>query len=140
MTAVFVPAPPVNQPLAGPDGRLSRAWRGFFLALYNRGGGAADKVEAAHGAALAAAPAATQVVAVGGLHTGGDLTANVAVSLYRAISAVAALPPLGNTEGDWAYALDGRKPGESAGAGSGAPCFWSSGQWIAVTSGVAVTA
>lgn len=32
-------------------------------------------------------------------------------------------------EGQWAFALDGRKVGEGAGAGTGVPCYFSNGQW-----------
>ena len=32
-------------------------------------------------------------------------------------------------EGQWAFALDGRKTGEGAGAGTGVPCYFSNGSW-----------
>lgn len=32
-------------------------------------------------------------------------------------------------EGQWAFALDGRKTGEGAAAGTGVPCYFSNGQW-----------
>jgi len=48
--------------------------------------------------------------------------------------------PSSAAEGDWAYALNGRKTGEAAGAGTGVPCWRSNGAWIAVDSGAAVTA
>jgi hypothetical protein len=138
MTATFVPAPPFKEPLTDDAGRLSRAWRGFILALYNRCGGAADKVDAAHAAAIAAVPRSAQIVAVGGLHVGGDLTGNVALAFYRAVATVAALPAAGVGDGDWAYAVDGRKAGEGPGAGTGVPVWRSGGQWFAVDSGAAV--
>lgn len=140
MSATFVPAPPVHAPLVDAGGMITRPWRAHLAARHEQAGGSADKIDAAHAAALAAVPRTTQVVAAGGLHAGGDLTGNVAVSLYRSMAMVGALPAGGNSEGDWAYARDGRKPGEGAGAGTGVPVFWSAGHWIAVTSGMAVTA
>ncbi len=138
MTATFVPAPPFKEPLTDEAGRLSRAWQGFFLALYARSGGSADKIDAAHTAAIAAVPRSAQIVAVGGLHVGGDLSGNVALAFYRAVATVAALPTAGVGDGDWAYAVDGRKVGEGPGAGSGVPVWRSAGQWFAVDSGAAV--
>jgi hypothetical protein len=103
----------------------------------------ADKVDAASVAAAAAVPQTTQVVAGGGLQIGGGLSGNVAVALYRVKTTVAMLPASGNSEGDWAYALDGRKSAEGAGAGTGMPCFWSTaagvGGWY-TASGVAIAA
>ena len=117
------------------------AWIG---AMDARAGSRFDKIEAAHSIATAAAPQTTQVVAGGGLQVGGALTGNVGLALYRAVATVASLPTTGLTDGDWAYAQDGLKPGESTGAGSGVPCFWSTvagtGGWYAVTSGALVTA
>jgi hypothetical protein len=140
MTATRVPPPPFNTPFLD-GGFVSNAWQFFISALYGAlYGEGFDKVEAAHAAAVAAVPRATQVVAGGGLQAGGSLVGNVAVTFYRLTCAVAALPTSGNSEGDWAYALDGRKPGEGTGAGTGVPCFWSNGHWIAATSGAAVTA
>jgi hypothetical protein len=139
MGAVVLPPPPFSQPLL-EGGFLSRPWRNFIQALYFQVfAGGVDKVDAAYKAAVAAAPAATQVLGAGRLSGGGALSGNVAVALYRVKAIVAALPAKA-TEGDWAYALNGRKPGEGAGAGTGVPCFWSGTHWIAVTSGVAVTA
>lgn len=140
MSATFVPAPPVNVPVVDANGVITRPWQAHLTARHQQAGGSVDKIDAAHAAALAAVPQATQVVAAGGLHTGGDLTGNVAVSLYRAMTTVSALPATGNSEGDWAYARDGRKPGETAGAGTGAPVFWSAGHWVAATSGATITA
>lgn len=77
--------------------------------------------------------------AAGGLQKGGPLGGNVALTLYRSIDAAANLPASAISEGDWAYALDGRKPGEGAGAGTGVPVFWSQGGWISACSGAAVT-
>ncbi len=93
-------------------------------------------------AALAgnAAPASLNIVATGGLQRGGPLRDDIGVALYRAVKPVAQLPTIGNAPGDWAYALDGRKPGEAAGAGTGVPVFWSVTAWCAVTSGAQVTA
>jgi hypothetical protein len=138
MAATDVPPPPLNRPFL--DGAfVSTPWQIWFSALRDRTGGAGDKVEAAHAAALAAVPQTTQVVAGGGLQVGGALNQNVPVTLYVASTTVAMLPVSGLSQGDWAYAQNGRKPGEGAGAGTGVPCFWSGSSWIAVTSGAAVT-
>ncbi len=140
MGAIFVPPPPLKQPVVDAGGRITAAWQAFCVALYGRTGAAADKVDLAHAAAVGAAPQSTRVVAAGGLQVGGDLSQNVGVALYRAMTAVAMLPATGNSEGDWAYALNGRKPGEGVGAGTGVPVFWSAGHWVAVTSGATVAA
>jgi hypothetical protein len=140
MTATFVPAPPIHVPMVDRQGLVSGPWRAHFVARHRPAGGSADKIEAAHASATAAVPRATQVLAVGGLHVGGTLSDNVALSLYRAIALVADLPASGVADGDWAYAQNGRKPGEAVGAGTGVPCFWSAGRWVAVTSGATVTA
>lgn len=139
MAATRVPPPPFSTPFL--DGRfVSNAWQFFITAVYDAiYGEGSDKIEAAHTTALAAVPQTTQVVAGGGLHDGGALGGNVAVTFYKIKTAVATLPASGNGEGDWAYALDGRKPGEGVSAGTGVPCFWSTGHWIAATSGAAVT-
>ncbi|MDB5483463.1 MAG: hypothetical protein JWO83_4516 [Caulobacteraceae bacterium] len=140
MAATRIPPPPFNTPFLD-GGFVSNAWQFFLSALYGAlYGEGFDKVDAAHAAAMAAVPRATQVVAGGGLQAGGSLGGNVAVTLYRLKCVVAALPTSGNGEGDWAYAVDGRKPGEGAGSGTGVPCFWSNGHWIAATSGATVTA
>jgi hypothetical protein len=139
MAATDVSPPPLNRPFL--DGAfVSTPWQIWFSALRDRTGGAADKVDAAHAAALAAVPQTTQVVAGGGLQVGGALHQNVPVTLYVASTTVAMLPASGLAQGDWAYAQNGRKPGEAAGAGTGVPCFWSGTSWIAVTSGQAVIA
>lgn len=52
---------------------------------------------------------------------------------------VAALPT-GVDRGAKAFATNGRKPGQAAGAGTGVEVFWDGTAWIAVTSGTAVTA
>ena len=138
MASVSVPPPPFNQ--AFLDGaHVSTAWRLWLQTLFRRiGGTAQDKVDAAYVAALGAAAAKAQVIGTGGLQGGGALGGNVGLALYASISAVASLPA-GVTDGDWAYAVDGRKPGEGAGAGTGVPCFWSNGHWVAATSGAPVT-
>ena len=143
MTTHPLSPPPFSQPLTDRDGLMARVWQAWFAAMFNRSGGATDKIEAAHAAALAAVPQTTEVVAGSGLHAGGALGGNIAVALYRRIGTAASFPTKGNSPGDLCYALDGRKPGEGAGAGTGVPCFWTPGAvvgtWIAVTSGVAVT-
>ena len=54
---------------------------------------------------------------------------------------VATLPATG-LSGQFAWASNGRKPGEGGGAGTGVPVFWNSAtsQWFSYLSGVAVTA
>jgi hypothetical protein len=138
MTSTRSPAPPFKVPLTDASGQVSRAWQAFIQALYERSGGSIDKVDAAHTAALAAAPRSARVFGVGGLHAGGDLSGDVAVALYRAVGTVASLPTAGVADGDWAYAVDGRKAGEAAGAGTGVPVWWSGGRWFAVDSGAVV--
>jgi hypothetical protein len=139
MTAVPILPPTDAQPLVSEHGVLTVWGLRLLRALYDRLGGVIDKVDAAYELALAAVPQSTVIAAAGGLKTGGALSANVGVTLYAAMTSVALLPSVGNSPGDWAYALDGRKPGEGAGAGTGVPCFWSAGNWYAATSGAVVT-
>jgi hypothetical protein len=140
MTAQNVPPLDFSQPFVDSRGFLTQ-WASWWLSnIYDRTGGTTDKVDAAHSLASNAAPATTQIVANGGLQVGGDLTDNVGVALYRAKCAVADLPATGNTEGDWAYALNGRKTGEGSGAGTGVPVWWSNGAWVAADSGATVAA
>jgi hypothetical protein len=140
MASVPLSPPPSKTPLTDRSNRPAVEWAAWFNAVFNRLGGGTDKVDAAYQTAAAAAPRTTQVVAVGGLHAGGALNENnVAVAFYRAIALAANLPTTGASDGDWAYAVDGRKPGEGAGAGTGVPVWWTKGAWYAVTSGAAVT-
>ncbi len=140
MVATRVPPPPFNVPVLDGTGFAS-AWA-FWIqavndAIYGEG---FDKIDAGYQTAVAAAPATAEVTAVGGLHgVGSQIGSNVGIALYRAVTGVAALPASGVAEGDWAYALDGRKAGEAAGAGTGVPVWRSQGAWIAVDSGAAVT-
>ena len=134
--ATTVPAPNWSNPIVDPAGFPTRWFRAFLEAVYSAG---AD-LRAATATANAAAPASALVVASGGLHGGGPIGANAGVSLYKARASVALLPSTGLSEGDWAYALNGRKPAEGAGVGTGVPVSWSRGAWISVYSGVAVTA
>ena len=97
-------------------------------------------LNAAAALASKSAPATLNIVAAGGLQRGGSLQDDVGIALYRAVKPVAQLPVTGNAPGDFAYALDGRKPGETEGAGTGVPVFWSVTAWFAVTSGAQVTA
>jgi hypothetical protein len=140
MTATRCPPPPFNTPFLD-GGQISNAWQLFLAALYQANYGEGfDKTDAAYQTALAAAPATAQVAAVGGLHgIGAAIGASVGIALYRAMGTAASLPVSGNAEGDWAYALDGRKTGESAGAGTGVPVWWSAGAWYAADSGAVVT-
>jgi len=144
MTAINVPAIDPSLPLVDPgSGKMTRYGERVLRALAARTGGAVDKVDQANVLARNAVPKGTVVAAAGGLQVGGTLGGpnggNVGIALYRAVTGVALLPA-GAAEGDWAYAVDGRKPGEGAGAGTGTPCFWSAGAWISVSSGAAVTA
>jgi hypothetical protein len=139
MAATRIPPPPFATPFL--DGQfVSNAWQFFITALYNAlYGEGFDKVDAGYTAAVAAAPASTEVVAVSGLQLGGPIGGNTALGLYRTMDIVANLPATGNARGDVAYALDGRKPGEGSGAGTGVPVWWSGLNWYAVTSGAVVT-
>ncbi len=133
-----LPPPPFSQPVL--DGSfLSRAWQTWAQAVQTALGGRTDKVAAAYDTAMAAAAATAEVVAGAGLQGGGQVGPNVGISLYAAVTAVATLPTAANA-GDWAYATNGRKIGESAGAGTGVPVWWSNGAWYAVDSGAVVAA
>jgi hypothetical protein len=139
MTAHALPPPDFSRPMVTSAGMVTRSLRAWMTGVYNRLGQEADKVDAAHAAALAAAPKATQVIASGGLQVGGTLTGNVGIALYAAVTSVALLPA-GAGLGDFAYAVDGRKAGEGAGAGTGLPVFWDGGAWVAIDSGAVAAA
>jgi hypothetical protein len=138
MATTPVSTPPFSVPLTDTQGYVSRAWQPVLQALFARTGGNFDKVEAAYTTAQQAVPATAEVVAGAGLQGGGRVGPNVGLSLYVAITNVANLPTSA-AEGDWVYALNGRKTGEAAGAGTGVPCWSSNNVWIAVDSGAAVT-
>ena len=139
MTATSVPGPPFSSPLL--EGQtISRVWQSWLLAIWNRTGGQSDKVDGAFNTANAAAPGTAQVVAAGGLHVGGPIGGNASVALYVAITSVAMLPATGINIGDWAYALNGLKPGETTGTGTGVPVFYSHTiGWTSACSGAAVS-
>jgi len=140
MTAKAVPPPPFRQPMLNPGGEVSRPWQAFFTGLFNRVGGLVDKVDTSHTLAMGAVPQGTQIVAAGGLAVGGSLGGNVGVALYKAAVSVANLPTVNNI-GDWAYAVDGRKNGEGAAAGTGTPVYWDkSGAWKTLDTGATVAA
>lgn len=120
-------------PIVGAGGRPSAYFQGWLS-------GVVDALNAATRLTAASAPTSLNIVATGGLQRGGSLQADVGVSLYRVSTTVDQLPALGNAPGDWAYAMNGRKPGETDGQGTGVPVFWSASTWIAVTSGFQVTA
>ena len=117
------------QPIADAAGRPTSAFQAWLTRLVAMVADSAARV-------ATAVPGDRQVVAIAGLQAGGPLSDEVGIALYCSLTAVALLPPA--TTGDWAYALDGRKPGEAAGTGTGVPVFWSNGAWIAVTSGAPV--
>src|SRR2546423_550136 len=99
MTAKFVPAPPVNVPMVDEHRMITRPWFAHIVARHEQAGGSADKIDAAHAAAVAAVPQTTEVVAVNGLHNGGALGGNIAITLYRGFDLAANLPATGNAEG-----------------------------------------
>ncbi len=142
MTAQPLPQLDFSRPIVDGRGYATRSFQGWVDGADARLGRRFDKVEDAHATAYSAAPQSTQVVAGGGLAGGGALGGNVGLALYVAIAPLASLPTTGRAEGDVAYALDGRKSGEGAGAGTGLPCYWSTvggtGGWYAFT-GAAVT-
>jgi hypothetical protein len=139
MAATSVPALDYAAQLVEPaSGRLTPYGDAFLRALLRRTGDRDDKIDAAHALASAAVPQGTEVVAAGGLQNGGALGGNVGLALYRTKDAVANLPTSAVSEGDWAYALDGRKPGEGAGVGTGVPVIFSQGSWVSAYSGAAV--
>ena len=139
MPAQPVPAPPIQAEFL--EGKtISRVWQSWLLAFWNRSGGQTDKLEATTNTANGATPLTTQVVASGGLQVGGQIGGNVGIALYVAITNVAGLPTTSINVGDWAYALDGRKVGEAAGAGTGVPVWRSGTAWYACDSGAVVAA
>jgi hypothetical protein len=121
------------------SGQLTPYGYRVLKGMFDRLGGSVDAVAAATNLAAGAAPQSTQIIPTAGLQVGGDLSDNVGVALYAAISGAEDLPTTGLATGDWAYAANGRKPGESSGAGTGVPVFWSNGAWISACSGAAVT-
>lgn len=140
MAAIDVPDLDYAAQIIEPaTGRLTAYGDAFLRKLFARTGGTSDKVDAAHSLASNAVPQGTEVVAAGGLQNGGALGGNVGVALYRTKDATANLPVTAICEGDWAYALDGRKPGETSGSGTGVPAIYSHGTWISAYSGAAVT-
>jgi hypothetical protein len=141
MTAQPVPPATWAQPIS--DGRgVAHTWfRNLVDALWQRTGGQVDKVDAAASMAASAVPQGAEVNALGGLQNGGQLGGNLGLTLYSTSVAVADLPSGTElSQGDWAYAVDGCKPGEGSGAGTGVPVFWSAGNWVSACSGATVTA
>lgn len=120
-------------PIVDAHGRPLKPYRDWMDAVTRA-------LNTAAGLAAAAAPQSRNVVASGGLQVGGTLSDDVGVALYKVLTVVASLPTSGNLDGDWAYALNGRKVGEGAGAGTGVPCWWSGTHWYAVDSGLTVAA
>ena len=140
MSAQTMPLIRADEVLLNADGTPTNRFFLFLTGARNRLGGDDDKVDAAHALATAAVPQTTQVIGGGGLALGGTLTGNVGLAFYKVVTTVAQLPTASNTEGDWAYAADGRKPGEGAGVGTGAPATWSNGNWVSVFDGATVAA
>ena len=128
--------PPFNfsQPLVDGDGHALKPFRDWITAVTTQHNATATL-------AGNAVPNTRRIVASGGLKVGGALTQDVGVALYRVQASVANLPTTGNAIGDWAYALDGRRTGQGAGAGTGVPVFWiGTNHWIAADSGAVVAA
>lgn len=139
MTAVRVPTPQFGQPLVNGDGVVTKGWRDFLQGIFNRIGGPQDKVDAAAQASDAVI-ASRLVIAGAGLSGGGELSADITIRLYRVVTTVAALPSTDNQPASWAFATDGRKPGEGAAAGTGCPVIWTNGAWYSAFSGSVVAA
>lgn len=72
---------------------------------------------------------------------GKTLAAGLTVNATPAVYTVASLPATG-ANGQWAFASNGRKPGEGAGSGTGVPVFFNgaTGTWFSYCSGTAVAA
>lgn len=68
------------------------------------------------------------------------LKAGVAIDPVPSIYTVAGLPTTA-ANGQWAYASNGRKPGEGGGGGTGVPVFFNAptGTWFSYCSGAVVT-
>ena len=81
-----------------------------------------------------------QLIRLEGL-TYQQLVKGVAVNPVPRVFTVAGLPTTG-ANGEWAFAGNGRKPGEGGGAGTGVPVFFNSatGTWFSYCSGAVVTA
>ena len=123
-----------SQPLVDREGFATKPFRDLINSV-------TTQLNAASTLATNAVPNTRRVVSSGGLKAGGALTGDVGIALYRAFASVANLPTTGNAIGDWAYALDGRRTGQGAGAGTGVPVFWiAANQWIAADSGAVVAA
>ncbi len=120
-------------PIVGAGGRPSAYFLGWLSSIV-------EALNTATQLASAAAPTSLNIVPTGGLQRGGPLSDEVGVALYRAMTTVDQLPTMGNTPGDWAYAVNGRKPGESEAQGTGVPVFWSVSAWFSATSGSQVSA
>lgn len=139
MTATSMPVVRFDDAIVDSAGRPSRRFFQWLIGARTRLGGDDDKVDAAYQTASAAVPQTTEVQAVAGLTGGGPLSQNLGVTMYGVVTSVATLPASA-AEGDNAYAVDGRKPGEGSGAGTGCPVVWSNGAWNSYFSGAAVTA
>ena len=142
MVAQAVPPVHGNTAFVDKEGRLTTWAFNLLNKLLDRTGGpTSDKVDAAHQLGMNAVPQGTEVVAGGGVQGGGKLGGNVGVQLYVAVTSVANLPTgTALSPGDMAYALDGLKPGESSGSGTGVPVFWTEGGWYSACSGTVVGA
>lgn len=130
--------PSFQEAFVDESGNLTIWARQFLTAVFNRLGGPLDKVDEAFVLASGAVPQTTEIVAAFGLAGGGALTANVGVQLGMGAFTVAALPT--GALGQWAYAVDGRKHGESSGSGSGTWTWFDGSNWICMDSGATVAA
>lgn len=101
---------------------VGRAWGKFFDDV-------AKVVNAVATQIASTVPNSRIINAGAGLKGGGDLSADVAISLYSFVGAVGSLPTAGLTRGDHAYATDARNTGEGAGAGTGSMVVWSGMLW-----------
>ena len=139
MSATDLPLITASDRVVEADGRPTRRLFLFLQGARERMGGADDKVDAAYQTAIAAVPQTTSLVPAGGLAGGGDFTAgDVGLALYKKISGLANLPTTGLADGDKAFATDGRKPGETAGNGTGVPATWTNGGWYSDFDGAVV--
>jgi len=126
---------PLELPLWVGAGEIVQRWRRWV-----------QDITAAGNAANAAAPASSvpsnsrRINPGAGLLGGGNLGADVTISLYRIVDVVANLPTDGNTIGQRAFATDACNAGEATGAGTGCGVEWNGSLWRIPGVSTAVTA